>query len=160
MGVIETPGPCCCKGHHVPLTKRMVQRPRHIVGQALRSHPIVDSVLTAQREITLEILAHLGGTTMDFVGGTIDVFGSPPDIVVNSRELGLVHPVGPHDPGAKPLGVIDQEMKRCPLYRDVRSLEPDTQLSENTIKEALIASVVCQPAHDVAVRMSGDGIHV
>ena len=36
---------------------------------------------------------------MDFVGGTIDVFGSLPDIVVDSRELGLVHPVGSHDPG-------------------------------------------------------------
>jgi hypothetical protein len=31
---------------------------------------------------------------MDIVGGTIDVIGSLPDIVVDSRELGLVHPVG------------------------------------------------------------------
>ena len=75
-GVIETPGPCGCKGHHVPLTERMVQRPRHLVGQAFRSHLVVDSVLATQRGITFEILAHLGGTIMDFVGGTIDVFGS------------------------------------------------------------------------------------
>ena len=36
---------------------------------------------------------------MNFVGGTIDVLGSLPDIVVDSRELGLVHPLGSHDPG-------------------------------------------------------------
>jgi hypothetical protein len=29
---------------------------------------------------------------MDIVGGTIDVIGSLPDIVVDSRELRLVHP--------------------------------------------------------------------
>ena len=71
-----------------------------------------------------------------------------------------MHPVGPHDPGAKPLRMIDQEMKRRPLDGNVGSLEPDTQLSENTIKEALVTRVVCQPAHNVAVRMSGDRIHV
>ena len=57
---------------------------------------------------------------MDFVGGTIDVFGSLPDIVVDSRELGLVHPVGS------------------------AHMIPGTQLSENTIKEALITSFVSQ----------------
>ena len=56
--------------------------------------------------------------------------------------------------------MIDQEMKRRPLDGNARSLEPDTQLSENTIKEALVTRVVCQPAHNVAVRMSGDRIHV
>ena len=94
---------------------------------------------------------------MDFVGGTIDVFGSFPDIVVDPRKLGLAHPVGPHDPGAKPLRMVDQEMKRRPLDGNARSLEPDTQLSENIVNEALVARVVCQPVHDVAVRMRGDG---
>ena len=46
-----------------------------------------------------EILAGLGGAITDFGGGAIDVFGSFPDDVVDSRKLGLVHPVGPHDPG-------------------------------------------------------------
>src|SRR5213079_890721 len=115
-------------------------------------------VLAAKRGIAFEILAHLGGTIMDFAGGTIDVFGSPSDIVVDSRKLGLAHPVGPHDPGAKPLRMVDQDMKRRPLDRNARSLEPDTQLSENIVNEALIARVVCQPVHNVAVRMRGDGI--
>jgi hypothetical protein len=89
---------------------------------------------------------------MDFVGGTIDVFGSLPDIVVNSRNLGLAHPVGPHDPGAKPLRMVDQDMKRRPLDGNARFLEPDTQLGENIVNEALIARAVCQPVHDIAVR--------
>src|SRR5260370_34656777 len=97
---------------------------------------------------------------MDFVGGTIDVFGSLPDIVVDSRNLGLAHPVGPHDPGAKPLRMVDQDMKRRPLDGNACALEPDTQLSENIVNEALIARVVCQPVHDVAVGMRGDGIDV
>src|ERR1700704_1320047 len=158
MSVVETSGPVGCKGHDMPLAERMVQRPRHIVGQAFRPHLVIDGVLAAQRGIAFEILAHLGGTVMDFVGGTIDVFGSPPDIVVDSRKLGLAHPVGPHDPGAKPLRMVDQDMKRRPLDRNARSLEPDTQLSENVVNEALIARVVCQPAHNVAVGMRGDGI--
>src|SRR5712671_3596393 len=97
---------------------------------------------------------------MDFVGGTIDVFGSLPDIVVNSRKLGLALPVGPQDPGAKPLRMMDQDMKRRPLDGNARSLEPDTQLSENIVNEALIARVICQPVHNVAVGMRGDGIDV
>src|SRR5712671_3204136 len=97
---------------------------------------------------------------MDFVGGTIDVFGSLPDIVVNSRKLGLALPVGPQDPGAKPLRMMDQDMKRRPLDGNARSLEPDTQLSENIVNEALIARVVCQPVHNVVIRMHGDGIDV
>src|SRR6185295_17248405 len=102
----------------------------------------------------------LGGTVMDFVGRTTDVFGSLPDVVVYSRKLGLVHPVGPHDPGAKPLRMVDQEMKRRPLDGNARTLESDTQLSENIVNEAFIARVVCQPVHNVAVRMLGDGIDV
>src|ERR1700747_2033923 len=89
-----------------------------------------------------------------------DVFGSLPDIVVNSRKLSLARPVGPHDPGAKPLRMVDQEMKRRPLDGNARSLEPDTQLGENIVNKALFARVICQPVHDVAVRMRGDGIDV
>src|SRR6267378_4691537 len=97
---------------------------------------------------------------MDLVGGTTDVFGSLPDIVVDSRNLGLAHPVSPHDPGAKPLRMMDQDMKRRALDGNARSLEPDTQLSENIVNEALIARVVCQPVHNVAVRMRAEGIDV
>src|SRR4029077_18618164 len=92
--------------------------------------------------------------------GTIGVFGSLPDIVFKSRKLRLAHPLGPHDPGAKPLRMVDQDMKRRPFDGNARSLEPDTQLSENIVNEALIARVVCQPVHNVAVRMRGDGIDV
>ena len=142
----------------MPLAERMVQRPRHIVGQAFRPHLVIDGVLAAQRGIAFEILAHLGGTVMDFVGGTTDVFGSLADVVVYPRKLGLAHPVGPHDPGAEPLRMVDQDMKRRPLDRNARSLEPDTQFSENIVNETLIARVVCQPVHDVAVRMRDDRI--
>src|SRR6478672_110724 len=164
MRVLETSGPVGCKSHDVPLSERMVKRPRHIVGQAFRPHLVKDGVLAAQREIAFEILAHLGGTVMDFLGGTVDVFGSLPDIVVESRKLSLAHPVGPHDPGAKPLGMVDQEVERRPLDGNARSLEPDTQLSENIVNEALIAGVVCQPVQDVVVRMRGNdvwwGVHI
>jgi hypothetical protein len=138
----------------------MVQRPRHIVGQAFRSHLVIDGVLAAQRGIAFEILTHVGGTVMDFVGGAIDIFGSPPDIVVNSGNLSLAHPVGPHDPGAEPLRMVDQDVKRRPLDGNARSLEPDTKLSENIVNEALIARLVCQPVYYVAVRMRGDGIDI
>src|SRR5207249_8326977 len=37
---------------------------------------------------------------------------------------------------------------------------PISQLGENVVKEALFARVVCQPAHNVAVRVRGDGIDV
>src|SRR5258706_3277596 len=157
MRVVETSGPIGCKGHDMPLAERMVQRPCHIVGQAFRPHLVIDGVLAAHRRIAFEILAYLGGTVMDFVGGTIDVFGSLPDIVVDSRNLGLAHPVDPHEPGAKPLRMVDQDMKRRPLDGNARSLEPDTQFSENIVNEALIARVACQPVQDVAVRMRGGG---
>ena len=68
---------------------------------------------------------------MDFVGGTIDVFGSLPDIVVHSRELGLV--VGSHDLG---------------------------HTAQRKYYHGSAHHVVCQPVHNVAVRMCGDGIHV
>src|SRR5258706_10203749 len=57
-------------------------------------------------------------------------------------------------------------MKRRSLDRNARSLEPNTQLRENIVDEALIARVVCQPVHDVVVRMRGDridlwrGVHI
>src|ERR1700759_899043 len=102
-------------------------------------------MLASQRRIAFEIFAHLGGTVMDFVSGTADVFGSPPDIVVDSLDLGLAHPVSPHDPRAEPLRMVDQNMKRGPLNGNVHSLKPDTELSENIVNEALIAPFVCQP---------------
>ena len=144
----------------MPLAEGMVQRPRHIVGQAFRPHLVIDGVLAAQRGIAFEILAHLGGAVMDLVGGTVDVFGSLPDIEVDSLDHGLAHPVGPHDPGAKPLRMVDQDMKRRPLDGNARSLQPDTQLGENIVNEALIARIVCQPVHNVAVRMRGDRVDV
>jgi len=49
-------------------------------------------------------------------------------------------------------------MQRRPLDGDARSLEPDTQLGENIVDEALIAGVVQQPVHNVAVGMRGDRI--
>src|SRR5256885_11842715 len=70
MRIVETSGPVGCKGHDMPLAERMVQRPRHIVGQAFCPHLVIDGVLAAQRGIAFEILAHLGDTVMDFVGGT------------------------------------------------------------------------------------------
>jgi hypothetical protein len=144
----------------MPLAERMVQRPRHIVGQAFCAHLIVDGVLAAQRVVAFEILAHFGGAVMNFVGRTVDVFGSLSDIVIDPPNLSLVHPVDPRDPGAKPLRMIDQDMKGRALDRNARSLEPDAQLSENVVYEALIASVVCQPVQNVTVRMPGGGIDV
>src|ERR1700756_2897951 len=160
MRVREASGLVGCKSHHVPLSERMVQWPRHVVRQALRPHLLKDGVLAALRGIAFEILAHLGGTLMDFLAGTIDVFGSLPDIVVESRKLRLAHPLGPHDPGAKPLGMVDQEMERRPFDGNARSLEADAQLGEDIVNAALVARVVCQPVHDVAVGMRGDGIDV
>src|SRR5580692_7325913 len=97
---------------------------------------------------------------MDFVGGTADVFGSLPDIVGYSRNLDFVHPVGPHEPGAEPLRMIDHDMKRRPLDGNVRALEPEAHFCENIVNEALIARVVDQPVHNVAVRLRSDGIDV
>jgi hypothetical protein len=58
----------------------MVQRPRRIIGQALRSHIIFANLLASLRGTMFEILAQLGGAITDFVGGAIDVFGSFPDV--------------------------------------------------------------------------------
>ena len=106
------------------------------------------------------MLAHLGGSVMDFVGGTTDVFGSLPDIVGYSRNFDFVHPVGPDEPGAKPLRMVDQDMKRGPLDGNAGLPQPQTEFCEDIVNEALIARVVDQPAHDVAVRLRGDGIDV
>ena len=59
---------------------------------------------------------------MDFVGGTIDVFGSLPDILVDSREFGLV--VGEHDLG---------------------------HTAQRKYYHGSAHHVVCQPVHNVAV---------
>ena len=42
-------------------------------------------------------------------------------------------------------------MSSRPLERNARPLDPDAQLGENIVEEALIAGVVRQPVHDVAV---------
>jgi hypothetical protein len=47
--------------------------------------------------------------------------------------------------------MVDQDMKRRPLDGNARPLKPDTQFAENTVNEALIARVVYQPVHNVAV---------
>src|SRR5271167_4456967 len=107
MRVVETTGPVGCKGHDMPLAERMVEWPRHVIGQALRPHLSIDGVLAAQRRIAFEILAHFSRTFMDFAGRTCDVFGSLPDIVVDPRNLGLAHPVSPDEPGAQPLRMVD-----------------------------------------------------
>src|SRR6202044_1291623 len=106
MRIVETSGPVGREGHDMALAERMVQRPCHIVGQAFRPHLVIDGVLAAKRGIAFENLAHLGGTVMDFVGGTADVFGSLPDIVVYPRNLGVAHSVGPYEPGAEPLRMV------------------------------------------------------
>ncbi len=160
MCVVETPSPVGCKGDEMPFAERVVYRPGDIVAQALRPHFIINGVLAAKRGIAFEILAHLGGTVMDFVRRTIDVFGSAPDIVVDSHDLGLAHPVGPHHPGAKPLRMVDQNMKRRPFDGNARSLKPKTHFSENIVNEALVLRAVDQPVRNVAVRMRDDGIAV
>src|SRR4051812_16902397 len=123
MRVLETSGPVGCKGHEMPLAERMVQRPRHIVGQAFRPHLVIDGVLAAYRVMAFQILAHLGDTLMDLFGGTTDVFGSPPDLAADRLSSGCARAGGPHDPGTKPLRMVDQDMKRRPLDGNARSLE-------------------------------------
>ena len=152
---LKPPGWSVATVNHVPLAERMIRRPRHIVCQAFGPHLVIDGVLTAQRRIAFEIFAHLGSPVMNFVGGTANVFGSPPNIVIDSRNLGFAHSVGPHDPGAEPLRMVDEDMKRRPLDGNAGSLEPDTQLSENIVNEPLIVRVVCQSPHNVAVRARG-----
>jgi hypothetical protein len=56
--------------------------------------------------------------------------------------------------------MVDQNMQRRPLDGDARSLEPDTQFCKNIVNEALIARVVCQPVHDVAVGIRDDRIDI
>src|SRR5262252_642752 len=69
-----------------------------------------------------------------------------------------MHPVGPHDPRAQPLRMINQQMKRRTLDRDARLLEPDTKLGKDAVEETLIPRIVCQPAHNVGARMCRDAI--
>ena len=69
MRVVETTRPVGRKGHEMPLAERVVERPRHIVGQALRPHLVIDGVLAALRRIALEILAHLGGAVRISLAG-------------------------------------------------------------------------------------------
>jgi hypothetical protein len=45
----------------------MVQRPRRIIGQALRSHIIFANLLASLRGTMFEILAQLGGAITDFI---------------------------------------------------------------------------------------------
>src|SRR5258708_1028156 len=108
---------------------------------------------------TVVPLPRLGARArMDLIGGTVDVFGSDPDIVVDPFYHSLTHPIRPHHSGTKPLRMVDHDMKRRPLDGNARSLEPDTQLAENIVDEALIARVVCEPAHNVG--MCGDRVDV
>src|SRR5258706_5879839 len=100
MRVVETSGPVGCKGYEMPLAERMVQRPRHIVGQAFRPHLVIDGVLAAHRGIAFEILAYLGNTVMDFAGGTIGVFGSLPEVVDDSIHPWTAHTVSAPQPHA------------------------------------------------------------
>src|SRR6201987_1350625 len=158
MPVIETSGPIGCKGHDVPLPEPWVHRPPHVVCEAHRPPLVIDAMLAAQRRIAFKVLSYLGGTVMDFLHRTTDVFGSLPNIIVDPRNRSLPHPVGPKDPGAEPLGVLHQEMQCRPLDGNARSLKPDTQLRENVVNEALIARVVCQPVPNVAVIMRDERI--
>src|SRR5690242_17236278 len=105
-----------------------------------------------------EIFAHLGCAVMDLIDRASDVFRSLPGIIVDALNHSLAHPIRPHDPGAKPLRMVDQEMKRCPLDGNTRSLEPNAEFSENVVKKALIAGAICQPVRNVAVRLRRDGI--
>jgi hypothetical protein len=89
MPVIETSGPIGCKGHDVPLPERVVHRPRHVVCQAHRPPVVIDAMLAAQRRIAFQILSYLGGTVMDFLHWTTDVFGSLPNIIVDPRNRSL-----------------------------------------------------------------------
>src|SRR5947208_14804247 len=114
MRLVETSGSVRGKGHQMSLAERMIQRPRDIVRQALGSHLVVHGVLAAKLRIAFEVFAHLGRTLMNFVCRTADVFGSSPDIVIDSRNLGFAHALGPDHPGAEPLRMMDQEMKRRP----------------------------------------------
>lgn len=58
----------------------MVQRPRSLIGQALRLHIIFASLLASLRGTMFEILTQLGGAITDLVGEAIDVFGPFPDV--------------------------------------------------------------------------------
>ncbi len=117
-------------------------------------------MLAPLRDIAFEIFAQLGGAVMHLVGGTADIFGSLPDVEIDPVDLGLAHPVGPHDPGAEPLRMLDQQMQRRPLERNARALDPDAHVSKDVVDEALVVRAVDQPVHDVAVGMCGERLDV
>ena len=148
----EAPSPVGRKSHHVTLAERMVQRPRHIVGQALRPHVVIDGVLAAT---SFEILAHLAGAVLQLIGWTADIFGSLPHIVADPVDRSVVHSVGPHEAGAQPLRMVDQDMQRRALEGNARTLNALTQLGEDIVDEALIARLVHQPVHDIVVSSGG-----
>src|SRR5260370_11246844 len=129
MHVVETAGAVGRKGHDMPLAERVVQWQCHIVGQALRPHVAKDGVLAAKQGIAFEILADLGGAFMDLIGGTVDVFGSAPDIVVDPFYHSLTHPIPPHHSATKPLRMVDHYIKRPPPYGKARSRRPATHVS-------------------------------
>jgi len=59
---------------------------------------------------------------------------------------------------AKPLRMVDQDMKRRPLD-GMRAAGAGTPAQQKFVYESLILRVVCQPVRNV-VRMRGDGLDV
>ena len=119
-----------------------------------------DPLTAAERGIALEIFAKLRRAVLNFAGRTADIFGSLPHIVIHPGEFGLLHPLFPQDPGAEPLRMVDQDMKRRPLDRNAGPPEPDAELGEDVVDEALVARVVGQPSHDVIDGIRGGGIEM
>ena len=115
MRVVETSGPVGSKGHDMPLAERMVQRPRHS-RSGLSPHIVIDArACSPAQHRARDSRAprwHRRGISL---AGLPMYSESLPDVVVDACELGFAHPVGPHDPGAEPLRMVDQEMKRRPL---------------------------------------------
>ena len=148
MGIVEATGTVGRERDEMPLAERMIERPGHIVGQALGPHLVIERVLATERRIPFEILAHFGRTLEHFVGGAADIFGPFPDIEIDPRDLGLAHSVGPHETGPQPLRVLDHDVKRRPLERNAGRLEADAHLRKDVVDEALVARAVGQPVDD------------
>ncbi|MEY9138040.1 hypothetical protein ACVIWV_005647 [Bradyrhizobium diazoefficiens] len=84
-----------------------------------------------------------------------DEFGPLAHVIIDPRDLGLAHAVGPHEAGPQPLRVMNQDMKRRALQRNAGLLEADAHLRKDIVDEALVAGAVGQPVDDAVGQRRG-----
>ena len=145
MIVVESAWRIGCESNQMPLSKRVVERPRDVVGKTLGAQLLTQRMIQDFHCANLQPLPDLIGALDDRAQRALQELRCRLDVIADGLYFGVAHAAAPNDPGAEPLRMVGAKVQACPGHRHAGNLQPAAQLDKDLVDNRFVVGFPHQP---------------